>query len=83
MLSTQFLWGAAYPVSMLNTQRATHAALAALRGFARHIGLPEDDAVAVYEEELRRLHADARITKYVDVIAEKRTRDQLRRTAHG
>ena len=68
---------------MLNTQHATQAVLAALRGFAKHIGLPEDDAVVVYEEELRRLRADARITKYVDVIAEKRTRDQLRRTARG
>jgi hypothetical protein len=68
---------------MLNTHDAQKAAIAAVRGFAKNIGLTEDDAVAVYEEELQRLKADARVTRYVDVIAEKRTRDQLRRTARG
>jgi len=68
---------------MPNTHDAKKAAVAAVRGFAKNIGLPEDEAVAVYEEELQRLRAEARVTRYVDVIAEKRTRDQLRRAAHG
>ena len=69
---------------MLNTQVAHQAPLAALRGFAKNIGLPEDDAVALFEQEVRRLKAGAKVTSYVDVIAEKRTRDQLRqvRTAN-
>src|SRR5262245_7581755 len=80
LLSTQPSSSAAYPVFMLSNEKVLQAAITALRGFAKNIGLRENDAVAVFEGELRRLKAEARVTRYVDVIAEKRTRDELRRT---
>ena len=68
---------------MLSNQHAPRAAIATLRGFARNIGLREDDAVTAYEAEVQRLKTEARVTRYVDVIAEKRTRDQLRTTVQS
>ena len=66
---------------MLNIQQARQNATAGLRSFARSVGLNEDDAIAFYEEELQRLQHKAKITTYIDVIAEKHTRDQLRKNA--
>ena len=57
------------------------APIAGLRSFARSLGIYEEAAIALYDAELRRLAVQARVTRYLSVIAEKRTRDSLRNSA--
>jgi hypothetical protein len=52
--------------------------LDALRRFARGRKISEDLAVAVYEGERRQLTQGAKVARYVDVLAEKRTKRALR-----
>jgi hypothetical protein len=59
-------------------QAETVVRLNNLRGFARGLGIPEEVAVATYEREMRELGADAKVERFVPVIAEKRVKDALR-----
>jgi len=66
------------------TQELVRAAqLAGLRNFARVMGMHEESAVAIFDRELRVLKSQARITSYVGVLAEKRTKDVIRHSASG
>jgi hypothetical protein len=49
-----------------------------VRKFARDRAVPEDFAIAVYEREWRRLHENARVHRFVGVLAEKRAKDAVR-----
>lgn len=66
---------------MLDNKVQVGIQLAGLRSFARNIGVYEERAVALYEEERLHLRAVAKVTRYVDVIAEKRTKEQLKEAA--
>lgn len=63
---------------MLNQHQRRGTAIAGIRKFARKVGFHEEAAIAVYEDELHRLEADAKVARYVDVIAEKRAKDKIR-----
>ncbi len=52
--------------------------LVALRNFARDLGIEEDVALEVYEREMRDLATDPKVTRFIGIIAHKRTRDVLR-----
>ena len=58
-------------------QHAVH--LDALRKLARRQHIPEDVVVAVFEIERDRLTKDAKVARFVDVLAEKPVRSALRR----
>lgn len=63
---------------MLDPSRRQHAAhLDALRRFARRTQVPEDLVVAVFERERHRLTEGAKVERFVDVLAEKRTKRAL------
>jgi hypothetical protein len=63
---------------VLNQSRLPYAAqLDALRKFARRKKISEDLVVAVFETERLRLTEGAKIERFVDVLAEKRTRRAL------
>lgn len=51
------------------------ARLAALRSLARELGVSETEAVEAYQHEVETLNLEARIEKFVPVLAEKRARD--------
>ena len=57
--------------------------LSPLCSFARGVGVAEEIAIGIYEAEYHRLSANARIKRYVAVIAEKRTKDMLRVRVHA
>jgi hypothetical protein len=64
-----------------NTAVLQHAAqLDALRKYARRKQISEDLVVAVYERERHRLTQDAKIERFVDILAEKRVKHALGRT---
>ncbi len=54
------------------------AHLGLLLHFARVLEISEEVAIALYEAELERLNAGARVKRYVAVIAEKRACDVLK-----
>ena len=54
--------------------------LDALRKYARRKQISEDLVVAVYERERHRLTQDAKIERFVDILAEKRVKHALGRT---
>jgi hypothetical protein len=58
-------------------QHAVH--VDALRKLARRKRIPEDVIVAVFETERDRLTKDAKVERFVDVLAEKHVRSALRR----
>lgn len=49
----------------------------AIEALARETARPIDEVKEVYESELARLSADARITDYLILFASRRTRDAL------
>ena len=49
----------------------------AVRSFARVNGISEDLAVEIYERELAQLGSDAKIERFVAVLAEKHAKDAL------
>ena len=55
--------------------------IAALRRFARAEGIYEAFAVLSFRQELQRLSQEARVERFVAVIAEKRTKDAIRAAA--
>jgi hypothetical protein len=63
---------------VLDQSRTKRAAqLDALRKFARRKKISEDVVVAVFETERLRLSADAKVERFVDVLAEKRAKRTL------
>ena len=71
--------GAARKCNVLDRSRQQHAAqLDALRKFARRKQISEDVVVAVFESERLRLTQGAKVERFVDVLAEKRTKRALR-----
>lgn len=65
---------------MLDQSGLQHAAqLDALRKFARRKKISEDVVVAVFESERLRLTEGAKVERFVDVLAEKRTKRALGR----
>jgi hypothetical protein len=54
------------------------APLHSLRAFARAKGIPEDLALNVYEEEVKRLSKTARVKRFLPLLAEKHTKAVLR-----
>jgi hypothetical protein len=58
-------------------QREQAAHFMALRSFARTIGIAEEIAVETYQRELDTLNLHAKITRFVGIIAERRTKDAL------
>jgi hypothetical protein len=66
--------------AVLDPSRLQHAAqLDAIRKFARRKAIPEDVVVAVFETERHRLVERARIERFVDILAEKRTKRAFRK----
>lgn len=49
-----------------------------LRSYARERGIQEGLAVRIYEEEFERLSKDARVTKFLQLRAEKHAKDAVR-----
>jgi hypothetical protein len=65
---------------MLDQTRLQHAAqLDALRKYARRKHVSEEIVVAVFERERLQLTKGAKVERFVDVLAEKRTKRALRR----
>jgi hypothetical protein len=62
---------------MIEDAQCEDAAVMALRRFARDIGVPEDAAMNTYRRELENLSAGAKVTGFVAIIAEKKTKDAL------
>jgi hypothetical protein len=63
---------------MIDDKKREEAAhLLALRRFAHGLGVSEDAALDTYQRELDSLSAGAKITRFVEIIAEKRTKDVL------
>ena len=63
---------------MRDQPRLQHAAhLDALRKYARCKKISEDLVVAAYERERDRLTQDAKIERFVDILAEKRVKHAL------
>jgi len=58
-------------------QREQAAHFMGLRSFARNIGIAEEIAVETYQRELDSLTLQAKITRFVGIIAERRTKDAL------
>lgn len=64
--------------SMIEDKKNAEAAhLIALRKFASRIGLSEETAMDTYWQEIQSLSAGAKVTGFVEIIAEKRTKDAL------
>jgi hypothetical protein len=59
------------------------AQIVAVRRFARDLGVHEESAVAVFEAQVRSLQSQARVTRYIAVLAEKRAKDALRHAARS
>lgn len=55
--------------------------ITALCRFARTLGISEEIAIIAYRNELQRLKADAKVTHYVTLLADKAARDALRKRA--
>ena len=60
------------------SERERTSQVHSVRKFARDRAVPEDFAIAVYEREWRRLHENARVHRFVGVLAEKRAKDAIR-----
>jgi hypothetical protein len=64
----------------MHTNKFEHArGLDAVRRFARDLALSEEGAVELYARESARLQDAAKISRYVHLLAEKRTCGALRR----
>jgi hypothetical protein len=59
-------------------ERERTSQLNSVRRFARDCAVPEEVAVAVYEQEWQRLHERASVLRFVGVLAEKHTKDAMR-----
>ena len=68
---------------MLKNTREPSAHVEALRRFARRRGIAEESAVETYERERGRLAREAKVERYVGVLAEKRAKQALRRKKAG
>jgi len=54
----------------------------AIRKLAKSAHLPVEEVKAVYERQLAKLQADAKVTAYIEVFAERLTREELKRGGH-
>ena len=64
---------------MTGPAKAREAAhIAALRGYARQRGVSEIEAIEIYEQELKRLQASAKVKFFISIIAEKIAKDAVR-----
>ncbi len=57
------------------------AQIVALRRFARSVGVYEEFAVAIFEEQVRSLEVQARVTRFIGVLAERRAKDAIRKSS--
>ena len=71
---------AAVAVPPSNTREDT-LQITALCRFARTLGISEEIAIITYRNELQRLKADAKVMRYVTLLADKAARDALRTRA--
>ena len=65
--------------SVRSPRRQTQRDVGALRALARKLGVSEEIAVSIYEEQVERLCNGARVEGYIGIRAEKHAREALRR----
>ena len=63
--------------SATTTRRQAQPDVSALRALARKLGVSEEIAVSVYEEQVERLCNGARVEGYIGIRAEKHARETL------